>query len=83
MSSPSLTPLFAPRGEPRTRKERLRARLARAAAPAPLRRLAEIPLTVTGLGVIDWGVFTQSFTAGLIVSGLSLIGLEYLITDPE
>lgn len=50
-------------------------------APAALQRLMEIPLTFLGVACIDAGVYTQSLTAGLIVTGLSLIGLEYLIAD--
>lgn len=73
--------------EPARRRPDRYARLLKLAgrikAPAPLKRLAEMPLFVAGLGFIDWGVFTQSVTAGLIVAGLSLIGLEYLIADRD
>lgn len=48
---------------------------------ASLARLAEIPLTVLGLGCIDTGVFQASTVAGWIVTGLSLILLEHLIAD--
>lgn len=48
---------------------------------APLVNLAKMPLTVTGLGCIDAGVFTASDVAGWIVTGISLIVLEYAIAD--
>lgn len=59
--------------------------LARATAPATplLAKLAEIPLTVAGIGCIDAAAFVGDTIAGLVVTGLSLIGLEYLLADDE
>ena len=62
---------------------RLRAARARITMPAPMRRLAEIPLTVAGIGCIDAAAFEGGLIAGLVVTGLSLVGLEYLIADSE
>jgi hypothetical protein len=50
-------------------------------ARSVLANAAQIPLTIAGLGCIDAGVFTVSLTAGLIATGLTLIGLEHLIAD--
>jgi hypothetical protein len=63
----------------------LRRSLARLAAPAaaPLTRLAQMPLTLAGIGCIDAAAFVGDTIAGLVVTGLSLIGLEYLIADDE
>lgn len=63
----------------------LRRSLARLAAPgaAPLARLAQMPLTLAGIGCIDAAAFVGDTIAGLVVTGLSLIGLEYLIADDE
>jgi hypothetical protein len=46
-------------------------------------RVAEIPLTVAGLGCIDAAAFVGNTIAGLVVTGLSLIGLEYAIADEQ
>lgn len=62
---------------------RLRAASARIKAPASLRRLAEMPLFVAGLGCIDTAAFVGNTIAGLAVTGLSLIGLEIAIADDE
>jgi len=66
--------------------KRLRGLRARAAAlvkpvRAPLANLAATPLHAAGLACIDAGVFTASLTAGLIVTGFSLIWLEHVIAD--
>jgi hypothetical protein len=42
-----------------------------------------MPLSVLGYAAIDIGVFRASSIAGWIVTGLSLIWLEYLIADEE
>lgn len=76
-------------GGQRARLRRLgvaaRRSLARLFAPAaaPLAKVAEIPLTVAGLGCIDAAAFVGTPIAGLVVTGLSLIGLEYLIADDD
>lgn len=61
----------------------MRAALAQLTKPAPVARLLEMPLMVAGLGCVDAGAFVGNEIAGLVVTGLSLIGLEYLIADPE
>lgn len=48
---------------------------------ASLANLRKMPFTVAGLGCIDMGVFTASTVAGWIVTGLSLMLLEYMIAD--
>jgi hypothetical protein len=50
---------------------------------ASLRRLADIPLTVAGLGCIDAAAFTGNEIAGLVVTGFSLILTEHLIADDD
>lgn len=61
----------------------MRAALAQLTKPAPVARLLEMPLMVAGLGCVDVGAFVGNEIAGLVVTGLSLIGLEYLIADDE
>lgn len=65
------------------RPERIGALAARLARPAraPLANLAASPLHAAGLACIDAGVFTASLTAGLIITGLSLMWLEHVIAD--
>ena len=48
---------------------------------ASVANLRAIPLTVAGLACIDTGVFIASTVAGWIVTGLTLIVLEYMISD--
>lgn len=48
---------------------------------AALANLAQIPLTVAGIGCFDAGVFVANLIAGLMVTGLSLVLLEHLIAD--
>lgn len=50
---------------------------------ASVAKLAEIPLTVAGVGCIAAGVFLASAIAGFIVLGGALILLEYLIADED
>lgn len=59
--------------------------LTRATAPVTglALRLAQIPLTVAGIGCIDAAAFVGNTIAGLVVTGLSLMGLEYVIADEE
>ena len=66
---------------PRMRLDRFRVAARKLTVPASLRRLAEMPLTVAGLACVDVGVYTASITAGWIITGLTLIGLEFLATD--
>jgi len=42
-----------------------------------------MPLSVLGYSAIDIGVFQLNIAAGWIVTGASLIWLEYLIADEE
>lgn len=48
---------------------------------APLVSLVKMPLTVAGTVCIDTGVFLASAVAGWIITGISLIVLEYMIAD--
>jgi hypothetical protein len=59
--------------------------LARATTPVTglAGRLAEIPLTVAGIGCIDAAAFVGDTIAGLVVTGLSLMAIEYVIADEE
>lgn len=68
-------------GGVRVRAGRFREAARRITIPSSLRSIAQMPLTVLGLGCVDTGVFTASPVAGWIVTGLTLIGLEFLATD--
>lgn len=57
--------------------------LHRVTAPAPVQRLAAMPLTVAGLGVVAWGIATVTVTGAIIFAGLAAIALEYLIADED
>ena len=48
---------------------------------AALGRLADIPLTVAGIGCIDFAAFHIAHGWGWLVTGASLILLEHLIAD--
>lgn len=64
---------------------RMRAVAARISTPVlpVLHNLASIPLTVAGIGCVDAAAFVGNTIAGLVVTGLSLIALEYLIADEQ
>ena len=80
---PSVAGLPLPRKGLREHLRGLRARVTAIVRPAaaPLANLAASPLHAAGLACIDAGVFTASLTAGLIVTGFSLIWLEHVIAD--
>jgi hypothetical protein len=67
---------WAPSGRAAARLQSARAGLRRLTS-----RLAPSALTIGGLGCIDIGVFTANTIAGWIVTGLSLIVLEYRVDD--
>lgn len=48
---------------------------------AAVARLWDIPLTVIGAACVDTGVFRASTVAGWIVTGASLVAVEFLIAD--
>lgn len=50
---------------------------------AALRRLADIPLTLAGIGAADWAAFGLPGRWGWLVTGASLIVLEHLIADSD
>jgi hypothetical protein len=50
---------------------------------ASLKRLTEIPLTVIGVGCVDFAAFHLGNGWGWLVTGLSLVVLEHLIADTE
>lgn len=56
-----------------------------AAAPhkASLARLWDIPLTVTGAGFVDFAAFHVAHGLGWLVTGLSLVVVEHLVSDSE
>lgn len=64
-------------------RRRAGAAVRRVAAPAraPLVNAGQIPLTVAGIGLIDAGAFQGPTWLGLVVTGLSLLGIEHLIAD--
>lgn len=63
------------------------ARSAAAAALAPhkaaLGNLRDIPLTVAGLGSVDFAAFHLAHGWGWLVTGVSLMFLEHLIADEK
>ena len=50
---------------------------------AALCRLADIPLTVLGVGAIDFAAFHYVHMVGWLITGVSLILLEHAIADDE
>jgi len=60
---------------------RLRNLVGRVASYAPLRRLAEMPLTVLGFGCIDAATVWWNAIVGLFGAGVLLIVLELMIAD--
>lgn len=57
----------------------------RAAAPhkAALGRLWEMPLTLIGIGCVDYAAFLTDQPLGWLVTGLSAMGVEFLIADGD
>jgi len=76
-----VTAAFPQRIKRNAHTARIKALIGRITIPSSLRTIASMPLTVAGLGCIDTGVFYASNVAGWIVTGLTLIGLEFLATD--
>lgn len=50
---------------------------------AALRRLAEMPLTVVAIGFIDTAAWQAPTWVGWLVTGLSLMFMEHLISDDD
>lgn len=50
---------------------------------ASLKRLAEMPLTVVASGLFDWAGFHINGGIGLLITGVSLVILEHLISDDD
>lgn len=50
---------------------------------ASLARLWDMPLTVVGVGFGDFAAFHLAHGWGWLVTGISLVVLEHLISDPE
>lgn len=50
---------------------------------ASLKRLTEIPLTVAGAACIDFAAFHIGHGWGFLVTGLSLVLIEHLVSDSE
>lgn len=50
---------------------------------AALRRLAEMPLTCVAVGMIDTAAWQAPAWVGWLVTGLSLMFVEHLISDDE
>lgn len=49
---------------------------------AAIGRLAEMPLTVLGVGFIDFAGFHYIHMVGWLVTGISLLWIERVIADP-
>ena len=83
MTIPIALPLGRSQGKHRIRKFRDFARTAvkRVSVPKSVRKLAEMPMTLMGLGVISSAIIMLTVTGGLMFIGICLIGLEYLIAD--
>lgn len=85
MATASVTPVSAARARPGVLAHRAAAACSAGmrwlrARPA-LRNLAQVPLTIAGLGCVDAGVILASTVAGLIVTGASLLLLEHIVAD--
>ena len=50
---------------------------------AAIARLADIPLTVAGIGCVDFAGFHIAHGWGWLITGLYLVLLEHLIADDE
>jgi hypothetical protein len=50
---------------------------------ASLLRLIDMPLTVIGIGLIDFGAFHYVHMIGWVVTGISLLVVEHMIADDE
>lgn len=46
-----------------------------------VKNMQSIPLTIAGIGFIDWAAFFIATGVGLFAIGISLIVIEYLIAD--
>lgn len=59
--------------------------LTAATAPhkAALRRLLEMPLTVVATGFVDTAAWAAPHWVGWLVTGLSLLAIEHLISDDD
>ena len=59
---------------------RAAARMVKPVRPAAA-NLASVPLTVTGLGCVDFAAFHLAHGWGWLVTGVSLMWLEHVIAD--
>jgi hypothetical protein len=50
---------------------------------AALSRLAEMPLSIAGTGLVDWASFHVNSGVGLLITGISLWLVEHLISDDD
>lgn len=58
-----------------------RSAVKRVSVPKSIRKLAEMPMTLMGIGLIASAVTILTVVGGLMFIGIALIGLEYLISD--
>lgn len=81
MATASVTGSTSTRGTWDGARSRLTAALTRVrrSAQESVGRLAPSILSIAGLGCIDTGVFQANTVAGWIVTGLSLLVLEYRV----
>lgn len=72
---------LARRGRPRLRSvSRAASRLVKPVRPVAA-NLASVPLTVAGLGCMDFAAFHLAHGWGWLVTGVSLMWLEHVIAD--
>lgn len=55
----------------------------RLSVPKSLKKIAEMPLTMMGLGIFASAVTMLTVVGGLMFIGIALIGVEYLITGED
>lgn len=83
MSYPVSLPFTASRAKHKVHKFRGMARstIRHVSVPKSLKKMAEMPMTLAGIGLIASAVTILTLTGGLMFIGVTLIGLEYLVTD--
>ncbi len=67
----------------RGRAKAVRSALRTVKAPQSVRNAMSMPLTNLGVASISAGVMLISLSAGLIVAGILMIGLEFIIADEK
>lgn len=60
---------------------RVKDALRKITVPASVKRIAEMPLTMIGLGCISAAILTLTVAGGLAFIGIALIAVEYMIAN--